>query len=253
MTEIYVRDPADLRLVRIHAIYAAMNARPLAWPFQHVIAYDLLPAWLVREIGTFWPKPDEMTTLSALGRVKAGIYENRKVAVAADQPAGTFWRRFADEIFNDEFASAILGRFRDTITARGQRGDFGDIGLGVTMTHETLIVEDGAGYKIGPHTDAPHKALSMIYYPLEAPSAVSYGRDWGTGVYVPNERGFTCRGGPHYEFEQFALAHRVPYHHNSALFFPKTDRSFHGVEPLKQGGRRVVIHDIRLFAAEAKP
>lgn len=109
--------------------------------------------------------------------------------------------------------------------------------FGVTgdFTDETLLVRDMPGYKIGPHTDSPKKVITALFY--------LRGQE-GTSIYTPKEKGFTCKGGPHYEFEQFDKVATMPFKPNSMFAFLKSDKSFHGVETT-QHQRDVLLFDIR--------
>jgi hypothetical protein len=75
-------------------------------------------------------------------------------------------------------------------------------------------------------------------------------RDLGTSIYKPRNSEFTCWGGPHHPFDQFERTTTVEFLPNRLLAFPKTDRSFHGVEPIEreQVRRRLLINNVRLMS-----
>lgn len=108
-------------------------------------------------------------------------------------------------------------------------------GISGDFTDETLLVRDMPGYAIGPHTDSPKKVITALFY--------LRGQE-GTSIYTPKEAGFTCKGGPHYEFEQFEKVATMPFKPNSMFAFVKSDKSFHGVETT-QHQRDVLLFDIR--------
>ena len=83
----------------------------------------------------------------------------------------------------------------------------------------------------------------MLFY-LPEDSAF---RRFGTSLYLPRDPGFRCRGGPHYTAAGFVRAQTVEFVPNRMLAFPKTDRSFHGVEPVDLPGieRRLLIYDVQ--------
>ena len=54
----------------------------------------------------------------------------------------------------------------------------------------------------------------------------------GTSLYRPKDPGFSCPNSTHYPFEDFVKVKTAPYLPNSMLAFFRSDRSFHGVEPL---------------------
>lgn len=108
------------------------------------------------------------------------------------------------------------------------------------FTDEHLLINDKAGYHIGPHTDVPARILSAILYLTDKPKD-----GLGTYVYTPKEKGFTCKVGKHFadstDFDKHFYAEYKP---NSMLVFMRTDNSFHGVEKT-DAERNVLLYDIR--------
>ena len=93
---------------------------------------------------------------------------------------------------------------------------------------QASLTKDEEGYKLGPHSDAPDRVLTMMYY-LPRSEGIS---DAGTVLYKPNDESFECAGGPWHEFEDFVEVKRIPYKPNTLFGFVKTRTSFHGVPPL---------------------
>lgn len=115
--------------------------------------------------------------------------------------------------------------------------------LGVEGTKdETLLIRDAPGYKIGPHTDAPVKRLSALFY-MPGDASLS---EHGTSLYTPKAEGFTCQGLAHHSFADFNKVATMPFLPNAMFAFAKSDRSFHGVEPFDAVGvRDVLLYDVR--------
>ena len=89
-----------------------------------------------------------------------------------------------------------------------------------------LVQESGAAY-IPPHRDMEHKRLTVIFYLRGSEHAGSQ----GTSLYevdavsrVPN------------------LRKTIPFTPNSALVLPRTEGSWHGVEPHPISGARTTLH-----------
>jgi hypothetical protein len=76
-------------------------------------------------------------------------------------------------------------------------------------------------------------------------------RELGTSIYRPKEADFVCWDGLHYPHEQFELVRTVEFLPNRLLTFPKTERSFHGVEQIRRENvnRPLLINNIRLLNA----
>lgn len=129
-----------------------------------------------------------------------------------------------------DFLRFILKLFPDAVRERfgtGQR----------QFSREVRLIRDQQHYKIGPHTDAPWKVVSLLFY-LPPDDSL---RDYGTAIYVPRDPTFTCEGGPHYPFEPFEEVWRAPFLPNTCLGFFKTNKSFHGVPPIPVPVRRDVL------------
>jgi hypothetical protein len=161
-------------------------------------------------------------------------------------PQGKFANRtFADDIgipeldfmFGPDFLKAVVHLFEQPFMER-----FGD--KAVKLTRDLRLIRDSKEYKIGPHTDAPWKLISLLFYlPRDASM-----REYGTSILVPNDPRFKCEGGPHYDFEPcpgispgFREVWRAPFLPNTCLGFWKTSRSFHGVYPIPEAVRRDVL------------
>jgi hypothetical protein len=119
------------------------------------------------------------------------------------------------------FLKNVLNLFPDQMEQRFK-------GKTVKFIHDLRLVRDNQFYKIGPHTDAPWKVVSLLFY-LPTDNSI---QQYGTCIYQPTIPGFTCPGGPHYPFEGFTEVDRAPFLPNSCFGFWKTDNSFHGVPPI---------------------
>lgn len=137
-----------------------------------------------------------------------------------------FWDDLTATLESETFASAIMSY---TFAHLKQRF-FGNLDLPVHSS--TSLCQTREGYSLGPHTDSPHKIVTIIFY--LAPDTNN--ENVGTTVYVPLDKEFKCDGGPHYEFSEFEKIKSAPFIPNSLFGFVKTDTSFHGVEELRKMG-----------------
>jgi hypothetical protein len=217
-------------------------------PFAHCIVDGVFPEDFYEQIIDNWPDERSWEPLSESGRVSSRAYAERMVVLMnaagfgrLDDARRAFWqdqvgswllgkslrehllRKFAAEIEGTEFAA----RAEDTA------GD-------------ALIVSDRTNYAIGPHTDATHRVLSLLFY---LPEDATF-RRFGTSFYAPLDPAFRCRGGPHHPFKLFRRNATVEFVPNRLVLFPKTDRCFHGVEPVDLPGidRRLLIYNVRRIA-----
>jgi hypothetical protein len=133
----------------------------------------------------------------------------------AVRPSGVMKRPIVTD-FWDEFRATMLDELwmalEDKFAVVGR-----DMG--------SAIVQDIPGYELGPHTDTPDKLMTGTFYLPETDEDV----DCGTVLYrgsKPDSAGSSHRLGP--EFEEIVT---IPYVPNSALFFVRTDWTYHGVNP----------------------
>lgn len=194
-----------------------LAAKVIAEPFPHIYVEDLFPADAYAALLAALPADaDYKTLLEARGTAN---YPERFVA---PNPELTSWM--------------AQGRLRKMLAAK--------FGIQDEGAEDIFLVRDHAGYALGPHSDAQRKVMNGLIYLPHYESLI----DAGTSLYVPKDADFVCPGGPHYEREKFCEVYRAPFKPNSALFFVKNDRSFHGVEPFAGPG----VRDILLFNVSRK-
>lgn len=158
-----------------------------------------------------------------------GHYGNRAFAERIDIPelsfmVGKSWLKGVMDLF----APQVLDIFPD-----GK----------IKVARDIRLIRDSRDYKIGPHTDASWKLISLLFYLPRDDSM----REYGTSIFLANDPDFRCKGGPHYKFEEtdrspgFTEFWRAPFMPNTCLGFWKTDHSFHGVYPIPEEVRRDVL------------
>jgi hypothetical protein len=235
--------------VDLYVQYRIANAPMLEFPYPHIYVRDVFPEDFYARLRANLPAEAHLRTLSALGRVSAGQYEERLVMpllpeqTARLEPAQrAFWDDLARWLHGERFGQLMIAKFAPYLQHR-----FNDLRTQRFMD-EALIVRDRTRYSLGPHTDARSKVLSFLFYlPPDASMA-----HLGTSLYVPTEAGFTCEGGPHYEFDRFRRIHTMEYLPNTLFAFMKTPQSFHGVEPITEADvrRDLLLYDIKIIEAQ---
>lgn len=91
------------------------------------------------------------------------------------------------------------------------------------------LVHDFPGYYLGPHTDTPDKLVTGLFYLPKDMSACFE----ATELYLsdtPDPRG----KGHKFDDKVYRPAAKSSFTPNTALFFLRTDSSFHGVRPTKK-------------------
>jgi hypothetical protein len=142
------------------------------------------------------------------------------------------------DLFNDLFILKFLHelepRIANIVTKDGALHVRGD----------AMLVNDQTNYKIGPHTDAAHRLISFLFY-MPADDSM---RKLGTSIYR-TDPDFISWDGTHFPFDEFEHVETVEFLPNRLLVFPKTERSFHGVEKINELGvnRPLLINNVRLL------
>lgn len=200
----------------LHLQYKIANADVKTWPYNHFFIENVFPDNFYEDILDALPPSDKYET----GKSN---YHGRKFADPAE--SGLF-----DFMMTEDFTKTVVLTFLPEFQKRFPDGHF-------RPQTELRLVMDGENYSIGPHTDAAWKVVSLLFYlpPFNTCS------DLGTSIFVPKDPNFRCTGGPHYKFEDFSKVFTAPFLPNTCFGFFKTDRTFHGVEPIPRPVRRDVL------------
>lgn len=202
-----------------HVIYKLRNAQVLNYPFPHFFVKEVFPeTFYDKLIGTL-PCNDGYAPLS-------GGYANRTAMVEQNELV----KDFTSDYFAGQVLSVFPKAYQERFPYRASTPRF---------RADVRFIRDSEGYKIGPHTDAPNKVVSLLFY---LPKDFS-DYEFGTGIYVPTDHKTTCPGGPHYKFEGFNEVWRAPFLPNSCFGFWKTPNSWHAVEKIS----RKIQRDVMLY------
>jgi hypothetical protein len=198
-----------------HLAYKIGNARIRPYPFPHIYIQDVFPADFYTDFITNLPAESDYS----FGK---SSYHGRRFADPAKDAT-------IQSLATPEFLKIAISPFRDSI---GQK-----FGIKPIVHTDLRLIRDQENYSIGPHTDAPWKILSFLFY---LPSDDSL-KEHGTSIYLPNDPTFRCVGGPHHPTANFTRIYTAPYVPNSLFAFFKTDQSFHGVERITIPCRRDLL------------
>ena len=232
--------------VEEQVIYQIANAPVREYPYPHLYIEQVFPDDFYAELRANWPTSSSLVSLPQTGRVSKGVYEERFVLPLTEEGLNrlpedrrAFWRELADWLMAYRFLAAMVDKFGNHVHTR-----FGEELRNCKFRADALVVRDHTNYKIGPHTDAPHRLLSLLFYCPDNDDL----RHLGTSIYVPRDRDFRCEGGPHYKHSGFQRIRTMEYQPNSLFAFFKTDNSFHGVEPIHDENilRDLLLYDIQI-------
>ncbi|MCP9885133.1 FkbM family methyltransferase [Synechococcus sp. ATX 2A4] len=224
--------------------------------FPISIVDNVFPEEYYQQILDNFPSADQLLSLPATGRAAGGTYEYRQVAVFNEegfsrfnQPQLDFWSELGSWLYHPDFVAAIMQYFDSYVTPRIEDIVSKEKGQ-VELSSDALIVSDQSNYAIGPHTDAPHRLLSLLFYLPHDDSM----RHLGTSLYTPKQKGMTCHGLRHHDQADFERVATIDYIPNRLVLFPKTDSSFHGVEAIRDSNpkRQLLISNVRVARGDGE-
>lgn len=232
--------PRDSRVIRFADHLARrIEATPIILePGPYIFVEQVLPETVYAEIERLLHRSDQALreqTHKGDPRIFFGSYRDRlEVKLGQGEPVeglnpedAHLWDAFGAELRSATVFNALFAKFEE-----GFRGRFGaDVGsdaLRLQLRPTLLFTKHRAGYYLGPHTDRHEKVVTCVLNFAERDGLDQL----GTVMYEPHEKGFTCQGIVHHNPELFRPIGIAPYRPNSALFFFRDDRLFHGVERL---------------------
>jgi hypothetical protein len=228
--------------VELHAAYKVANAPLNEFPYPHFYVENIFPADFYATLQAMLPEPADMRPIEQVRPVK-GYKERFVLDLGSDQVAclprskHAFWQEMRAWLIAGRFSSVVAAKFGKQLNER-----FGE--EHTEFYDEALLVQDITNYSLGPHTDAPRKVITLLFYLPKDESQ----KHLGTSLYVPKNSDFACPGGPHYPHDRFDRVWTMPFMPNALFAFAKTDRSFHGVEPIADEDCRrwLLLYDVYL-------
>ena len=234
-----------------HVIERLKTAEIVADPYPHYTLERVFPDGFYQSLLQHLPGPGAYQNLFEITTLKLDHFRFRDQRDLADGWTASlsdklrcFWEEFNSWFLSSELAQAVLDSFAGPMLAR-----FGERAGWPVVSIETQLIRHRAGYFLGPHTDLSTKLVVLLIY--LAPN--DRHEQLGTSLYRPKEEGFTCPDSAHYPFEDFIRVKTVPYRPNTLLAFERSDRSFHGVEPLAEQDVAECNRDLVQYVLYDKP
>lgn len=208
------------------------KAHLISNPYPHFYIEKIFPDDFYQELLENLPSLSSYRSLSETGKVSKGSFKERFVFPLKDpelqrlpSPQETFWHSFSEIFHSNQWISLLLDKFEGPIKER-----FGFLADSIRYSPVAELIKDETNYAIGPHTDLPHRVCTLLFYfPRTANQP-----HLGTSIYRPRDPTWTCEGNGHYLFDDFIKEKTLPFLPNSLFGFLKSDRSFHGVEPIEE-------------------
>lgn len=222
--------------------YGIYNAPIRPFPYPHIYAENIFPPAVYARLQENIPHSDAMIPIEKARPVRG--YKERFVLDIAGpmenvtEPQRKFWDELRGVMLGGGIRNLFLMKFKEQIQERLNQM------VGGTLYDESMLVEDITRYALGPHTDTPAKVITALFYLPPDNSQIHL----GTSLYMPKDPARRCPGTAHHKFEDFDRVATMPFAPNSMFAFPKSDISFHGVEPLIDPDvkRWLLLYDIRV-------
>lgn len=215
-----------------HIMYRLANAPIHSYPYPHFFIKEIFPAHYYQEILDHLPDTAYYQSLATSGIVSSGTYKERFILPLKDEALSqlpfdrcVFWNAFIEGLNSSLWIDMLLEHFGHYIKKR-----FGSHYDKVQFSSVAELLRDKTNYSIGPHTDHPVRVLTILFYLPSNQEQIHF----GTSVYRPRNPSFECEGFSHHPFAHFVNVQTAPFYPNSAFGFIKSERSFHGVEPIQE-------------------
>ena len=215
--------------------YQIANAPLRRYPYDHIYVEEIFEPSFYARMRAMLPPDSAYREIQETGRVRKGRYRERFVidlyeeGLSALPPAqAVFWKSVADTVWCREVIEAVLHRF--------DKQEW----LGRPLSGTISLTRDKSGYGIGPHTDAANKIVTLLFY-------LPAGREHehlGTSIYQPRDPSAHFKSNKHYKYEEFRRIYTAPFRPNTLFAFARSDRSFHGVEPIDTPG---IVRDLLIL------
>lgn len=150
-----------------------------------------------------------------------GLSLNESGLARLSSPKRSFWSDHCDWMLSETFLASVAELFYPALAERFDGRD------GVHLMSQASLGRTKSNFVLGPHTDMPHRVLTLLFYLPEVDNSALP----GTSIYKPRDPEFICPGGPHHGFENFQKMATINFQTNTVFGFVKTNSAFHGVEP----------------------
>lgn len=208
-------------------------------PFGHKFIENVFPEDFYNELLNNIPKKKDYTAINKTGTVASNYSDERFIFNFTDEKdlnkltenQKKFFQKLTKIMFSKKLFESIILSFKKIIDHNIQnmnsenKAKFGFPNL--KFGFRTALIKDLTQYSLGAHTDGIFKFITFLFYiPLTDELKAN-----GTALYKPKNE---IIGSKHFSLEEtqknFFKIKTCPFIPNSVLIFPRTIRSFHGVE-----------------------
>ena len=210
-------------------------------PFAHKYIEDVFPKDFYLSLLENIPKKNNYTAINKTGTVSPDYNDERFIFNFLDQNDNIkltdtqkiFFKEIEKILFSKNLFETVTSNFKLTLDenlknlSEQEKTSFGFPNLEFNI--RSALIKDFTKYSLGAHTDGVLKFITFLFY---IPSHKDL-KNNGTSLYEPLQ---SISSEKHFSLEEtkkyFKKIKTCPFIPNSVLIFPRTARSFHGVEEI---------------------
>jgi hypothetical protein len=237
-----------------YTTYRFANEPVREYPFPHFLLHDAFHTELYRALLAQWPEDGAFVSSRRYNNLEPLRHFVRLTAEGLDRlpgPQAAFSRDIVRWFERSELLDLVFGKHKSLQRLRGRLDRTEGRPLAELVRHNVSLAYDHTGYQLQPHADDPRVVFNMLFYITE--DATHPGA--GTTLYVLKDRSFVSRGEPRHPRADFESVVTLPYLPNTMFGFIRSERSFHGVEPVTEVAlkRRLLVYSFMLKDDVAPP
>ena len=244
----------DFEELKENLVYKIINMDISEYPYPHYAIQDVFPAEVYELIVKYWPECSQFQPineterivgyssgqLSSSGKNRLIIsYKKENLESFTNLDSAYFWSRLRRVLDSAEMITALLQRTMKYVQAGRP------VENNLKLKSDIIFVQDRKGYFINPHTDAPMRYVTTLFYCPDRDDITHL----GSSIYIPKDKvGFPYQiSSVHLPREQFTKIITAPYVPNTLFGFVVGPKSFHGRDLIVDENieRRIILHMLK--------
>ena len=236
----------NFEVIKNEITYKTYNSQINKYPYAHCETDNFLSNELTETLLENWPDKDEFKSnidsdsVAGASKDKEHPYNFRYQICLTDEKEinqikgekRLIWQKFTELLCSPQVVQAFVTLYSNALLRRFKYSDPSDLITKMNYGPRIHLLHDKTNYSLGPHTDNSGKVIVILVY-FQSDLETDTKNSFGTSVYIPRERGFTCSIGKHYPHNEFIKVFSANFKKNNAFSFCRSDNSFHGVEKVQ--------------------
>jgi len=210
-------------------------------PFSHKYVENVFPHNFFTEILNNLPDKNIYKKINQTGSVGSSYSDERYIfnftdeneIQKLDEKKNHFFRNLTKLMFSEELFGAVSSSFKKTLDnhllALSNKEKKIINFPNLKFKFRSSLIKDFTKYSLGAHTDSFNKFITFLFYIPSNNNLINN----GTSLYKSINKIDSTK---HFSFDEtqknFTKIKTCPFSPNTALIFPRTGESFHGVEEI---------------------